>query len=61
MLNQLIHLTSVFITFLAECLSAIFKNIAHALHKQKRPCKTGRNVYVGKNTPPKRDPGFMKV
>ena len=61
MLNQFINLSSAFITLFAECFSAICKNIAHALYKQKRPCKAGRDVYMGKNVPPKRDPGFMRV
>ena len=59
--NQLINLTSVFITLFVECFSAFFKNITHALYKQKRPCKAGWNAYMGKNVPPKRDPGFIKV
>ena len=61
LVNQLINLTSVFITLFAEYFSAFFKNITHALYEQKRPCKAGWNVYMGKNLPPKRDPGFMKV
>ena len=61
LLNRLINLTSVSITLSAECFSAIFKNITHALYKQKRPCKVGWNVYMGKIVPPKRDPGFLNV
>ena len=61
MLNQLIHLTSVFVKLFVEGFSVIFKNITHSLYKQKRPYKAGRTVYMGKNVPPKWDPGFMKV
>ena len=59
--QQLINLTSVFTALFFECFSAIFKNTAHAFYTQKRPCKSGRNVCMGKNVPPKRDPGFIKM
>ena len=38
-----------------------FKNITHALHQQKHPCKAEQNVYMWKKCPTKWDPGFMKV
>ena len=63
-LNQLVNLTSVFIMHFVECFLAIcnlFKSITHALYKQKPPCKLRQSVYMGKNFPPKRDSGFMKV
>ena len=31
----------------------VFKNIAHALYKHKRPCKAGREVHMGKKYPTK--------
>ena len=64
MLNQLVNLTSVFVMLFVKCFFAIcnlFKSITHALYKQKPPCKVGWVVYMGKNFPPKWDPGFMKV
>ena len=61
LLNQLVNLTSVSITLFVKCFSVIFKNITHALHKQNHPCKAGWNVYMGKNVPPKRNPGLMNV
>ena len=54
-------LTFVLITIFVECFSAIFKKLTHLLYKQKGPCKAERNVYLEKNVPPKRDPGFMEV
>ena len=48
--QQLINLNSVFTTLLVEW---------NALKKQKRPCKTGGNVYMGKKRPTKaRSPFF---
>ena len=35
-------------TLFVECFSTILKNITHALYKQKRSCKAGRNVYMRK-------------
>ena len=68
MLNQLVKLTSVFITLVVNCFSAIcnlFKSITHTLYTQKPHCKVRQNVDMGKNLPrqsgTKRDPGFMKV
>ena len=61
MLNQLINLTSVFITPFVECFSAVFKNITHALHKQIHPYKAGRKFIWVKKVPPKRNASFMKV
>ena len=61
LLNQLIYLTSVSITLFVECFSAIFENIAHVLCKQKRPCKAGWNVNIGKKVRPKQDPGLMNL
>ena len=61
LLNHLINLASVFITLFVEYFSAFFKNITYAFYKQKRPCKAGWNVYKGRNVPPKRDLGFMKM
>ena len=45
--QKLINLTFVFITLVVACFPAIFKKIAHALYKQKGPCKAGQNVYKG--------------
>ena len=61
LLNQLINLLSVSITLFVECFSTIFINITYVLCKWKCPCKAGWNVYMGKNVPPLRDPGFMNV
>ena len=52
--QQLLNLTSAIIMLFVECFSAIFKNIAHALDKQKRPCKAGQSVYIGKKLSTKR-------
>ena len=57
LLNQLINLLSVSITLFVECFSTIFINITYVLCKWK----AGWNVYMGKNVPPLRDPGFMNV
>ena len=61
MLNQLINLTSVSITFFVECFSAIFK-ISH-MHFINENVLTKRDeTFIWeKNVPPKRDPGFMNV
>ena len=53
LLNQLTNLTFAFTTLFAKCFSAFFKNIAHALYEQKRSCKAGWNVYMGKKRPTK--------
>ena len=53
LLNQIINLTFVFTTLFAKCFSAFFKNIAHPLYEQKRSCKAGWNVYMGKKRPTK--------
>ena len=58
--QQLINLISVFITLFFKCFTAIFKKIKHALYKQKRPCKAGRNVYKGKERPAKARFWFYK-
>ena len=60
MLNQLIDLTSVFITLFVECFSAIFENIRYVLYKQKRPCKARQNVYMGKKRPTRARSRFRK-
>ena len=52
--QQLINLTSAIIMLFAECFSAVFRNIAHALDKQKRSCKAGQSVYIGKKLSTKR-------
>ena len=52
-LNQVVNLTSFFISLFVEYFFAFFKNITHALYKQKRPCKAGWNVYMGKKRPTK--------
>ena len=52
---------TVFITLFVECFFVIFKNMTHTIFEEKHPCKVGRNVYMGKNVPPKWDPGLMKV
>ena len=53
-------MTSAFITLFVESFSAIFKNITYALCKQKRPCKVGRNVPMGKKRPTKAKSRFYE-
>ena len=50
--QQLINLTFFYYYFF-KCLSIIFKNITHALYKQRRPYKAGGNVYMGEKRPTK--------
>ena len=58
--QQPINLTSVFIKLLVECFSAIFKNIAHALYKQKLSAKWDEMFICEKTVPPKWGPSFRK-
>ena len=53
LLNSLFPLISVLITLFIECFFAIFKNITQAIYKQKRLCKVGRHVCMGKKLPTK--------
>ena len=58
--QQLINLTSVFITIFVKYFSAIFKNITQALYKQKRHWKVKRNVYLVKKSPTKMGSGIYE-
>ena len=59
-LHQLINLNSVSIKLFVEYFSGFFKDITHALYKQKCPCKAGWNVYMGKKRPTKVRPRFYE-
>ena len=47
--------------FLLRFLSNVFHQSVKKIHMHKFPCKVRWIVYMEKNVPPKRDPGFMKL